>query len=344
MEIIMKYLSLLAMISFLLISFEGCKKEDNNPVSPTSTNAETYQFDVTIPWQQSKDAAGVNITALGIISDAAGNSHVLAGSWTGVFSSTDDGASWRVSTTGLGDTAISSFAIQGATVYAGTERKGVFKSTDFGINWVSSNNGITTANVTDLLITKTGYLFASTNGNGVYTSTDNGNNWSSVSSGLTSQTVYNIISNIDGTNIFAGTFGEGVFLSTNNGASWTQVNNGLASLTVDALGMSNDGTSSLFAGTYSCIFRSTDKGSNWVALNNGLSNTLICAIVAADTCIFVATAGGGVYLSTNKGANWSAVNNGLPTNYVFCLAISKNKSGGHTLFAGTGNGIWKHPI
>jgi photosystem II stability/assembly factor-like uncharacterized protein len=338
----MKYLLSVVIFVLLFIYLDGCKKNDN-PISPNSTSAETYYFDTTIPWQQSKDGAGIDITALSVVLDASNNSHILAGSWTGVFSSTDNGVSWRVSTTGLGDTAISSFAVIGTTVYAGTDTKGVFKSTDFGINWSSSNNGITNAYVADLKTTKEGNLFVATNGSGVLRSTDNGNSWLPANSGLTSQIVYTLVCSANG-DLFAGTWGGGVFLSSNNGSSWTQVNNGLASSTVDALGMSDDGTSSLFAGTYSCIFRSTDNGANWIALNNGLSNTSICDIVAANTNIFVATAGGGVYLSTNKGINWSTINFGLPTNYVFCLAISPNKSGGHTLFAGTNNGIWKHPI
>ena len=348
----MKYISSFALIVLLLVSLEGCKKENDNPISPTPTqqnptSVETYRFDSTIPWEQTKDGAGVNITALSVVLDASGNSHILAGSWTGVFNSTDNGTSWRVSTVGLGDTAISCFAIKGTTVYVGTDSKGVFKSTDYGITWISSNNGIATTNISDLMITKEGNLFAATNGNGIFVSLNSGSSWSPVDSGLTSQNVYTLVCNTDGngtTNIFAGTWGSGVFRSNNNGSNWTPVNNGLASLTVDALGMSDDGTSSLFAGTYSCIFRSTNNGSNWVALNNGLSNKTICSIVAADTSIFVATAGGGVYLSTNKGINWTTINFGMPTDYVFCFAINKNVSGGHTLFAGTGNGIWRHPI
>jgi photosystem II stability/assembly factor-like uncharacterized protein len=271
------------------------------------------------------------------VSNPSGNLSILAGSWTGVFISTDDGSTWKISNAGLGDTAISSFAVQGTNVYVGTGRKGVFKSTDYGNNWVPANNGMTSANVTQLLITKAGYLFASTNGSGIYI--NNGNSWTSVDSGLTSQTVYNLISNTDGSKIFAGTFGSGVFLSTNIGLSWSPVNNGLGNMTVEALGMSNDG---LYAGTYSCIYKSTDNGSNWTP--HGLLNTTDCTILALDNYIFIATAGNGIYLSTDNGTTWSTVNLGLPTNYIFCLAVSQNKSGGHTFFAGTGNGIWKHAI
>ncbi len=61
----------------------------------------------------------------------------------GVFKSTDGGGNWSAVNTGLGDTWVTSLAIDPmtpTTIYAGTEN-GVFKSIDGGESWNSINNG-----------------------------------------------------------------------------------------------------------------------------------------------------------------------------------------------------------
>lgn len=326
---------------FFLFLSQACQ-DSGNPV--LQTPPETYHFDSTLPWEQSKDAEGVNITALCVVSDAAGNSRILAGSWTGIFGSMDNGRTWMHSNIGLADTAISAFAFQATMVYTGTDRNGVFRSTDYGSSWIPSSNGMTGRYVTDLLTTPDGYLFASTNGSGIFASSNNGTTWAPVDSGLGSQIVYTIAATTDmlnRTSLFAGTFERGIFLSSNCGSVWQPANNGLASPTVEALAIGDNGA---FAGTYDCIYRSTNNGFAWVAMNNGLSHTAISDICVLQDHIVVATAGAGVFLSTNNGANWSPQNFGLPTDYVFCLAVSRHNSNGHTLFAGTNNGIWKHAL
>jgi len=59
----------------------------------------------------------------------------------GVFRSTDDGANWTNSSSGLTNLFIQSLAIFGSDVYAGTEGSGVFRSTDQGAHWTAANSG-----------------------------------------------------------------------------------------------------------------------------------------------------------------------------------------------------------
>ena len=134
----------------------------------------------------------------------------LPGPGGGVFLSTNNGTSWTAVNTGLTNTFVSSLAVSGTNLFAGT-------GADFG----------------------------GPGGDGVFLSTNNGTSWTAVNTGLTNTVVLALA--VSGTNLFAGTDG-GVFLSTNNGTSWTAVNTGLTStLMSGALAVSG---TNLFAGTW----------------------------------------------------------------------------------------------
>jgi uncharacterized repeat protein (TIGR01451 family) len=90
-----------------------------------------------------------------------------------VFKSTDGGATWSASYTGLANTDVIALAIDPqtpTTLYAGTNGAGVFKSTDGGTNWSDMNIGLTNPDVYALAIdpqTPTA-LYAGTRGGGVF--------------------------------------------------------------------------------------------------------------------------------------------------------------------------------
>jgi photosystem II stability/assembly factor-like uncharacterized protein len=71
---------------------------------------------------------------------------LYAGTWGGVFKSTNGGTNWTAINTGLTYTYINALAIHPQTpetLYAGTDG-GVFKSTNGGTNWTAINNGLPT--------------------------------------------------------------------------------------------------------------------------------------------------------------------------------------------------------
>ena len=77
------------------------------------------------------------VNALAI--DPAHTSTVYAGTWgSGVYKSTDGGATWSAVNTGLTDWMVDALAIDPAntsTIYVGTLYYGVHKSTDGGTHW-----------------------------------------------------------------------------------------------------------------------------------------------------------------------------------------------------------------
>ncbi|MFZ4741130.1 MAG: WD40/YVTN/BNR-like repeat-containing protein [Bacteroidales bacterium] len=174
----------------------------------------------------SGQVSSLNITSSRYISSlAVKNGNIFAGTYgSGVFMSTDNGASWIPKNTGLSDKNVWSISIKDSLIYVGTE-KGIFKSINNGETWVVKNNGLTDKHIW-AIASNDNKIFIGTL-NGVFLSTNQGNTWTSVSKGLIDKHVLSLATN--GRNIFAGTKSEGVFVTTNNGNTWRSVNTGIKS-------------------------------------------------------------------------------------------------------------------
>jgi hypothetical protein len=128
--------------------------------------------------------------------------------------STDLGATWTMSSTGLSGAvnALMTIPGNGQLVYAGTNG-GLFISTDAGATWEATT---LTQSVRALVHDPANEqnIFAGTYGSGVYASTDGGTTWTEMNDGLT----YNVLSLAfrSGTEntIYAGTEGGSVFKLT----------------------------------------------------------------------------------------------------------------------------------
>ncbi len=243
----------------------------------------------------------------------------------GVFRSMDNGTGWTAVNSGLTYTDVTSLAVSGSNLFAGTFSGGVFRSADNGTTWTSATTGITDLNIRSLAVSGS-TVFAGTQGGGIFRSSDNGANWIAVNNGFTINAVLTLA--VSGSNIFAGSYGAAVFLSTDNGDSWTQVTNGVTNPFVTALAVSG---SNLFASTSGGgVFRSTDSGTNWTAVNTGLGDLSPTALTASGSNLFAGTGANGVFLSTNNGASWTAASTGLPAGPLSTLMAS-----GSNVFAGT---------
>ena len=169
----------------------------------------------------------------------------------GVFKSTDSGASWVASSTGLPDSSVGALAFDPAnpaTLYVGTDL-GVFKSTDSGGTWAAANAGMTNKYVSALAINPVdpATLYAGTF-SGVFKSTDSGSTWAAANEGMTNLNVVALIINpANPATLYAGTWG-GVFKSTDSGSTWATANAGLPDQFVQALALDPQGATTLFAG------------------------------------------------------------------------------------------------
>jgi hypothetical protein len=179
---------------------------------------------------------GGSVQALAI--DRLNPNTVYAGTaYSGIFKSTDGGATRMSSNSGLGAEfnvqALAIDPVSSSTVYAGTGCNGVFKSTNGGASWSPVNSGFTAGAVLSLSIDvgNPATLYIGSNGGGVFKTTNGGASWAAANTGLS--TSYNnsllnypvttirslAIDPLTPATVFAGTATAGVFKSTDGGAT-----------------------------------------------------------------------------------------------------------------------------
>jgi photosystem II stability/assembly factor-like uncharacterized protein len=152
---------------------------------------------------------------------------------TGLFKSTDGGATWT--NTGFTRSAVNLLAIDPSnpnTIYASTEGhygdskgfQGLFKSLDGGGKWQAINNRLESV-IGSRLITSTALKIDPANPNVLY----------------------------------LGTVNSGVFRSVDGGATWSAFNDGLSNLQIRALTIGRGSARTVFAATSGGVFKVVDQ-------------------------------------------------------------------------------------
>lgn len=293
-------------------------------------------------WTNNNNAPTEGLNCLAV---APSNPNIIyAGSFKGVYRSSDGGATWtKTSTINLPDLpAINALAVDPTNpsiVYAGSD--GLFKTTDGGNNWTASlpfTSIAFRAIVFDPSTPSTIYAGSSA---GLFRSTDNGNTWTGINT-LGNPTDRDILSiAIDPTapsTIYVGTLGNGLFKTSNGGNSWIVINNGITSGFGTNSGVVDDvvidpvNTATLYVNVVGTINKSTNGGNSWAPLNNINVGIGINAMVATPSTLYVGSVGHGVIKTTDGGASWIGVNTGLWTAQIRVLAVDPSNPA--TLYAG----------
>jgi photosystem II stability/assembly factor-like uncharacterized protein len=300
--------------------------------------------------------------------------HIFAGTYFGVYHSTDWGSTWTPANQGLADSNVSALAFKDTLLFAGTSNHGPFVSSDFGSSWWPASISPLAQYAVSSFAVSGDSIYAGTNGHGVFVSSDNGLNWSAIGNGLStlsSRFIAGLLSTRRG--LFARTYG-GLFRSTDGGGSWLSANVGLSNSAVYAL---FDTPSGIYAGTWHMgVFLSSDHGETWQPMSKGITDATVdqdvyafaeqgrflfagtyndafrssdqgaswielgvCtgpvgAFTVIDSTIFAAYSG--LSYSTDSGATWVATYNGL-TDGIWSLSTR-----GNTLIAGSDwSGIYR---
>ncbi len=109
-----------------------------------------------------------------------GNDVYAAGNYSGLFRSTDFGASWFSVKGNLPDSAVQEVAATGGFIFAKVNNIGVFRSSDKGLTWEDINKSIDVKGYgwnTRQLIIDNGVVYVTKIGKGVLKSTDQGSSW-----------------------------------------------------------------------------------------------------------------------------------------------------------------------
>ena len=224
---------------------------------------------------------------------------LYAGTDTGVFKSTDGGASWAGSgLTGMNVRAIAVDPEALGILYAGTQN-GVFKSTNSGMDWTATD--VSGIDVYSLAINSQipSTLYAGTWGGLVFKSTDSGLGWSAVNEPFAYAFVTSLaIDPQSPETVYAGTSG-GVFKSTDGGTSWSAVNNGIDYTYILSLAIDPQASETVYSGNYAgSVFKSTDGGASWSAMNTGISGSPVNALTLdpqSPEILYIGTWGEGVF-------------------------------------------------
>ena len=118
-------------------------------------------------WVQTNGPYGGKVSCF-----AVSDSTIFAGTYDGVYRSTDNGTSWTEVNSGLPDTPfVLSFAVSGSTVFtgiAGNGGGGVFRITNNGTSWTEVNSGLPDTTYVQSLAVSDGMIFAGISRSGVW--------------------------------------------------------------------------------------------------------------------------------------------------------------------------------
>ena len=296
---------------------------------------------------------------------------VFAGTYDGVYKSTDGGLTWTLKNKEgdltifhVNSVSVSPNYVNDHTLVAGTT-EGVHQSTDGANNWALISSDTLEANVVAFSPTfpSDQTIFVGAWSGGVYVTNNDGGTWNLAAAPLdtprirafaispnfpTDHTLYVAANN----NLTAN---GGVYKSTNSGASWTPAKSGLDNPDVECLAISPNFVAdhTLFAGTINGgVYRTTDGGQNWYHLPS-TENWYAEAIALSPEYgldRMVVTLGNnleGIQVSRNSGATWMAMNAGFSTNDpdVLTYAFAPREPGILSLFTGLGGGtdggVWQ---
>lgn len=279
-----------------------------------------------------------------ILSIDSNSKYLFAGTMKGVYQSSDNGTSWVHAGHDSMQFRVSSIAVNGDTIFAGTTNdpweklSGVYMSVNNGKDWCQINDGLASYYISQMMVVGDRVL-SGNQGGGVYALTDNGK-WVQSNNGLTALNVR--LHYIENDKLIALADG-GLYYSTNEGADWNHSFLDYNTGNFTCLKKMNNGT--FFAGTFgSGLYISIDSGKVWKPLPFSFKtiNNVVFSIVSAGQYIFAAI-DGQVYRSIDNGSSWVKANNGLPANYPNFNYVNTLCAIDSTVFAAAwyGEGVYR---
>jgi photosystem II stability/assembly factor-like uncharacterized protein len=274
---------------------------------------------------------------------------LFAGTLTGVFRSSDAGASWKlISPPGSREIhEVESLAIDPVNsdvIYAGTWHL-PWKTTNGGKTWRNIKNGvIDDSDVFSIIIDpeRPKIVFASAC-SGIYKSENAAELFKKIQ-GIPSTARRTRVLKQDPENrnvVYAGTT-EGLYKTVNGGKSFERMT-GPDVIVNDVFVDPQDSKHVLVATDRSGVLSSKDGAASFVAANDGFSGRKVAALLvdrANPERVFAGVVNdksyGGVFVSTNGGKHWAQIDHGLDERDIFALAESPDG----TILAGTNHGIF----
>ncbi len=278
-----------------------------------------------------------------IYSSVAAVGKIFVGTDNGVFSSTDNGATWTAANTGMERISIVALATDGTNLFAGGEANGVFFSSNGGATWQARNTGLSSLFVNSIFVSSNGIYTATAYGE--FYSSNLGVNWAPRNTGI--PTGYSIHSYTEmGDTVFAGSYLTGLFETYDDGAHWNHISGNGFPDSAYVYTLCTTG-SSMYAATNTGIYKSANRGTSWVLSNTGFpANTITTALAVKPGYVFAGTDADGIFVSTDNAMSWNVANTGISQipHYVDTMNIFPSVGAllinGSSLIASTLDGIY----
>jgi len=283
--------------------------------------------------------------------------HVYAGTQMAVLKSTNSGASWFNSGTGIRGKnvrGLSASHLQSDRIYAGN-LAGFFKTSDGGTNWTASNTGINGLPVTTFEVapSQPSIIYAYAYVIGVFKTTDGGMTWVLTPEFTTDAGVDDLAVDYTDPDIVLSVEGSGLgaaelFKSTDGGSSWFVDDTGYhesggAVATHPGSGLIywyGGGSSLSDPPNVKSVSRTTDGGTNWSRHDMTASRGRTHSLAVDPTNHDVVYAGGNpaMHKSTDGGTNWIDCSSGI-IGYVYDIAVDSTDP--NIVYAVTPAGVYK---
>jgi photosystem II stability/assembly factor-like uncharacterized protein len=296
-----------------------------------------------INWQQVNNGL-ITFPAIGDMAIKGNDILVTAGSFneTGLFRSSDLGASWTNITPSLPASEFATFlAVSGTDIYFGTNADAPYRSSDNGVSFQRVNNGLRPLTVFS--------LYAGTNGlfvgyeRGISRTNDNGTTWTGKITGLTNTSITSLYTDANRLYATARTTNlgqsDGVFFTDDGGQNWTSLNAGLQPNT-EGKAITRAGTNLVLGTSNNGLFIKRNADAAFIKPPGIPVTSRINTVLASGAVVLAGVSGDGeLYRSTDLGESWTQSNTGFNTsqeNQIYCLYSFNG-----VIYAGAFNALYK---
>lgn len=251
---------------------------------------------------------------------ASGSRIYVGGQGTGVWVSTDGGATWSNSSNGLPENGsfyewihtIAASPAEPLVSWVSVWSDGVYTTVDGGATWTKAEGLPLTSYQLEPHPTDSATVLAATS-SGVYKSTDSGLNWSAANTGIWDEVISVAYSSPDGQRAYAVTREGEIFQSDDGAETWTQLSTNIETNEFSNVA-AHPATGNVIAVAPEGNFLSNDGGSTW-RLVEGVQSVSVSSVVQSHSdqdTLYLANRQAGVYATTDKGESWRLERNGLP--------------------------------
>lgn len=279
------------------------------------------------------DASGATLSRLwtGIEISGTGQYQIAGMNGTGIYVSTDYGATWTVKNTAAGALTYESPGLSKCGRYMTAPVSGasgaLYRSADYGQTW-AVNASAGTANWCDVSMSATGqYQTAVAATSGLYVSTDYGQTWQRSSAPTTPQWTSVAVSATGQYQIAVSSYVASplvygcIYVSSDYGQTWVLKSASTSTILYKSVAISASGKYSTIVSLGSAnILTSINYGLTWVSKSTATARMNVAMTDSGQYQIACLSAAGAMVVSSDYGATWTA--KGITTNTWRAVGLS----------------------